>query len=303
MLKVPTTLVLGAGASMQYGFPNGMDLVTKIVNHSGNWGEHLFENSIREDFRIQLRNSGENSIDAFLARHEEFMEFGKFCITKAISDCENEGNLMARSRYCWYSQFFNSRILNEDICNIAENLGKLRIVTFNYDRSLEKWLMNRLIYGFRFSLDDSLSLLSQLQIVHVHGQIGQLASTEEYASEFENPYKPISDEQTIQRMSRQLHIIAERSLDDSAEFSNASSYLSEGKKVAFFGFGYHPENMRRLGLHGEGMRQLRASRAVLGTFDGWNPLDLHRFQMDCEYIEPFRGSIFELLAQKDDFST
>jgi len=30
MIKVPTTLVLGAGASMQFGFPSGSGLKTRI---------------------------------------------------------------------------------------------------------------------------------------------------------------------------------------------------------------------------------------------------------------------------------
>ena len=71
MIHKPTVLVLGAGASMPYGYPSGSALREMLVDQS-TFDELIVGNLIsRNDvggFCERFLYSGMNSIDAFLSR-------------------------------------------------------------------------------------------------------------------------------------------------------------------------------------------------------------------------------------------
>ena len=90
MITNPTVLILGAGASIPYGFPSGLKLRNQIIDlmdvpkgsykHDNIQG-HLktlkkigFELDLIKRFRKAFHQSQQNSIDAFLNYAEEFRE-------------------------------------------------------------------------------------------------------------------------------------------------------------------------------------------------------------------------------------
>ena len=117
MIKYDTVLVLGAGASMDYGFPSGEQLIEDIINYlEGNiWAQQVYKKifvalilykhfqknktektlhdcyRIVEEFISTFKNASPASIDGFLDKNtrEEFKIIGKICIVVTISRCEN----------------------------------------------------------------------------------------------------------------------------------------------------------------------------------------------------------------------
>ena len=69
----------------------------------------------------------------------------------------------------WYE--YLSVKLNSSFEEFGEN--KLSVITFNYDRSLEHYLLNSLINLHGKTCDECVKALAQIPIVHVYGQLGE----------------------------------------------------------------------------------------------------------------------------------
>jgi hypothetical protein len=108
-------LVLGAGASIPYGFPSGSDLYERVLKslEKPTFLDVLAElghdrNAARE-FREGLVMSGVRSVDAFLEHREEFVDLGKLCIARGVMMHEEPGRITdsdARSDG-WYHYVWN----------------------------------------------------------------------------------------------------------------------------------------------------------------------------------------------------
>src|SRR5206468_11122318 len=104
MIRKPTVLVLGAGASHDYGFPLGYPLVTQICHGLSNPNEDIskrlygcaFTADNVESFRRALELSAQLSIDTFLENRPEFLEVGKAAIACCLIPCEHESRFYRR---------------------------------------------------------------------------------------------------------------------------------------------------------------------------------------------------------------
>jgi hypothetical protein len=117
MITKPTVLILGAGASMPYGFPSGRDLLKTILdglqpNTSSTLHTTLEELGMTKDciwtFRNDLYYSGSSSVDAFLEHRQEFLEIGKLAIMLSLMPLEEEHRLfdMKVREQSWYEYLF-----------------------------------------------------------------------------------------------------------------------------------------------------------------------------------------------------
>lgn len=74
MIEKETVLILGAGASTDYGYPLGRTLIMSICKELDDESNHFselleqceFRQELRRDFREGLKQSNLPSIDAFL---------------------------------------------------------------------------------------------------------------------------------------------------------------------------------------------------------------------------------------------
>lgn len=80
MITRKVVLILGAGASMPFGFPSGSGLMTEIID--GLTGNSEMQSQVRgagfkaeeiAGFRDALKNSGRKSVDAFLEHRIDFL--------------------------------------------------------------------------------------------------------------------------------------------------------------------------------------------------------------------------------------
>ena len=185
MITTPTVLVLGAGASYPYGFPTGVDLKRLICEQFSttravasqllgclNPEGTKFAPDEFSKFREAFLKSGQPSVDAFLERRPEFLDVGKLAIAFCLMPFEKEENLYYPDPSRggdWYE--YLSVKLNSSFEEFGQN--RLSIITFNYDRSLEQYLLNSLINLHGKTRDECAEALAQIPIVHVYGQLGE----------------------------------------------------------------------------------------------------------------------------------
>ena len=185
MFTTPTVLVLGAGASYPYGFPTAKGLKELICEQFSstratasqllsclNPEGSKFTPEEFSEFTEAFLKSGQPSVDAFLERRPEFLGVGKLAIAFCLMPFEREEKLYhpdPERGEDWYE--YLSVKLNSSFEEFGEN--KLSIITFNYDRSLEHYLLNSLINLHGKTRDECAKALAQIPIVHVYGQLGE----------------------------------------------------------------------------------------------------------------------------------
>lgn len=243
-VKIPTVLVLGAGASVHCRYPLGVQLLAELSNLRGKIlpGGLPGQWSITDSERLlaKLSRSAHYSVDAFLEETDENVSLGKYLIAHVLKQFEVVDQLFPPHNSGWYQYLFN-RLIPENGNSLDEN--NLSIITFNYDRSLETYLYN--VFQSRFSLSEELALkeLRKIPIIHVHGILGEFPKY---------PYQLKYTPEELLKISEAIKIIHEIK-DGKAKFSNdhfreAHKAIEQAEKVYFLGFGFHYDNVRRLGV-------------------------------------------------------
>ncbi|MBN1846870.1 MAG: hypothetical protein JW810_14385, partial [Sedimentisphaerales bacterium] len=106
MITKPTVLILGAGASMPYGFPSGEGMVRRICTLSSFYHK-LFGPNIsmslesvldHDEFAnfTQLLSESQVSVDAFIESRREFYDIGRKAIAMALLPSEKSRSLSRR---------------------------------------------------------------------------------------------------------------------------------------------------------------------------------------------------------------
>lgn len=285
-----TVLVLGAGASLAYGLPLGKGLVEKICEllpsnnqqHMSGTTTTLYNELINNpkfiaswqtlhqtepyhaliEFRQRLKESNPKSIDAFLSRdfggaNEAFQLIGKLSIAYVISaneaifkslEIENSPNTDHWYRYLWQECLNNGCRSFDDI-----KAKKLRIVSFNYDRSFEYFLGRRLAATY-FAPPGTLfgedlveswakpgfeAVETDFEITHPYGTLGLLTKIP-YGGQKNHHIHGMSMASNIQ--------VIDEDRKDNTSFDKACNWLASARRVVFLGFSFDPLNMDRLGL-------------------------------------------------------
>jgi hypothetical protein len=278
--------VLGAGASKPYGFPTGAELRDAICRKlAPEYGpdEAITYGSIADWLEFQrfgreFNESQLYSIDAFLARRPEFSEMGKRFIARILIGMEHPDNLL-RSEDHWYSYLWNS--INDSWEGFARNL---RIITFNYDRSLETYLARSLRATFNRSEEECIEKVAGIPILHVYGDLGGLGPLDE-----KKGTRPFGHEANIANMRiavARIRIVEEQRHDDCV-FEKISEYWGNSHQVCFLGFGYDKTNVNRLRL--TDLRDIRdytdRNIRILGTTKGLEMAEVDTIKRSCSGVE------------------
>jgi hypothetical protein len=155
----------------------------------------------------------------------------------------------------WYE--YLSVKLNSSLEEFGEN--RLSIITFNYDRSLEHYLLNSLMNLHGKTRGECASTLEQIPIVHAYGQLGE----QPYTREASQQYRPDRVEYFIYVKTAAAGIKLYHE-EAKAASTRARELLSRAKRICFLGFGYNPFNVARLNIGGS----LDLSTTVIGTTRG-----------------------------------
>ena len=252
MITNPTTLVLGAGASIPYGFPSGEQLRTEICKAENRTLPlfEILEKSIGyrasdiSNFVKAFLYSNVASIDAFLSRHDHFVGIGKDCIAILLAQKEHPSRVIYANEDHWYKLLW--QVLIEDARTIEDlKQNKIRFISFNYDRSLEYFLFEASKHTFGLDDFQALDVVRHFKILHVYGKLGEFGL--DVPSNSARPYSVSIDPNLIKIAATGIQVIPE-ARDDSAAFQTAREWFAESGTIGFLGFGFDSLNVHRLGL-------------------------------------------------------
>lgn len=280
-----TTLILGAGASKPYGLPLGGELRDAVlkIGREKYIRDILPELGVVEselqDFINDLRTSGSRTVDSFIGQRPQWMRAGKLAIAMALYAKEREARLLppGQPKDHWYEALWNSLGAKSWA---ALKRTHVRVITFNYDRTLECYLSNVISNNFHTPRSLAADWLAKDFIIRPHGILGPYtgSSLSVFASH------PNLRSRFLKGALRSLLILSEAETN-SPKFREARKRISVSDRILFLGFGYHEENMVRLGfpLGSDGLVSTIPSRShprrpsMAGTHKGigkseWNSI-------------------------------
>lgn len=198
-------------------------------------------------FRTALWNCGKMSVDAFLEHQPDLIDVGKAAIASVLAKNERPVDLIdvTRSKSNWYTYLFNK--LNATAEQFSQN--HLSILTYNYDRSLEFYLVTSLKHSYSLSDGEALELLRSIPIVHLHGQL----SDKSFGDVDGCNYGEFDSDEALKRAASGLKIIHEE-IDSHPQFKQAHELLTKAEIVCFLGFGFDATNLARLRLNDVALR-------------------------------------------------
>jgi hypothetical protein len=299
MFKIPTVVILGAGASHECGLPLGTHLRNNIAQglklreERGNFipsdrtiyvllqrrFKHQPVFGTGNDLALAARNFP--SIDEVLhyfGKDALAVEIGKLAIVCNILLAENESKL-AISRETgkanleglygtWYDAFFSlaiSGLQKEEMPQIFQNVS---FINFNYDRTLECFLFHALTRSVGIEVEVAADIIEKMNIIRPYGSLG--------AINWRAPGTHIGgvlDDFVFERLKGIRTLTEAYSKDIKTQMDAA---LDQSRLVICLGFGFHEKNMELLSPLTEASRNARAglSRPVFATVK-----DLHEANM------------------------
>lgn len=237
---------------MDYGLPSGRGLVEDVLTGLEPGGT-IFQTMLRlefdqrklEEFARELRSSDVYSVDFFLEHRPEFLELGKVAMGLALAPKENPNALeggYARERG-WYRYLFSHLTEGTPIERFTNN--QISFVTFNYDRSLERYLETRMRGLYGEPIQSCRDVLAGLSIIHVHGSLGSLPGWGDEVGK--RAYTTQVDDEWARNVPNRIQVVFEAD-QQTHEYRAAYDKIVNADKVYFLGFHYHFQNMERLGV-------------------------------------------------------
>lgn len=254
MITQKTALILGAGASKPYGLPLGWELRRGIIDLASptrqafciKAGLYRSGQAALFEFVDAFRLSQRKSIDAFLSRRPEFSPIGKLAIAALLLEAESDSSLFVDEPEDHWYRYLAER-LDAHVDEWA-TLNEIAIVTFNYDRSLERYLAVTLANSHPGLPEHAaMELVSRLPIVHVYGSLGPMQKPDG-SRQGVVPYGAEPDQFNVNLAASGLSVIPE-GRDDSKELAAAKAMLTDSGtfRRCFLGFGFDSTNLARIG--------------------------------------------------------
>lgn len=257
MIEQPTVFVLGAGASCCYGFPCGIELMSRVhellLREETN-GFLSRYHGVEVPLTLKDDLHKVSSIDDLIARRPEYERIGKLLIAGVISEHEKEAafnfkHKEGRSTYnnTWYNilwkQMYDGVLRLE---NLVES-NAVSFITFNYDRSVEQFLFLAAKALYKGSDEATGSEIAQIPIIHVYGRLGALPwQNSSQALTIPYTHLTLTESQHAQQFKTCIANLRTYSEFHSGISQEIHGYLREAKNLYFLGFGYHPQNIKLL---------------------------------------------------------
>lgn len=215
------------------------------------------------------------SIDNYLHTHsndEIVVKIGKLAIARCILEAERNSDLYVgphqqfdfhalhqvyrnKNRYpSWHNTFFKmltENVKRDGLENVFENIT---IITFNYDRCIEHYLVHAFAQFMGMTLDESRALCGTLEIIHPYGKVGDYFGGETFTY-----FGDSLDRTRLFQISQQIRTFTEQVTEqDTIELMRRR--LSAAYNVVFLGFSYGEMNLDLLKARGD-----REFKTVIGT--------------------------------------
>ena len=265
MTQSLTVFVVGAGASVDFGFPDGKKLQKRICEilrpgHSYEDGVHgcLVHNfeeirargmQVDQHFYKHCEWMAETiplypSIDSFLdknSRPGDVTSFiGKLAIGHIIADHEANSDLAKQRGQAvnwealsktWMGRLWALANVGGSANKVENTLPDIAFVTFNYDRCIEQFLASAIAQTQNIKFDDALKSAANVPCEHVYGSLGVLG-LQEVVSEFGSARHPANAGALVDRIKTFTEQI------DSETSLRIDSLLKRATRIIFLGFSF-----------------------------------------------------------------
>lgn len=316
MANRKTVFVVGAGASKEVGMPTGEDLKATISSKLNFRFADLNPSPISGDSTIydalahacaELDNFDINqcietshkiaqaitlspSIDNYINSHNSNLAIetcGKLAIAQSILSAERKSTLFIdetkrdllnpqKAEKTWLVEFF--KLLSEDCTRerIKDRLAGIVFIVFNYDRCIEHFLYNALQVFYGLSSEESIEILSDINIYHPYGSIGSLpwSKPPKISVSFGNNLSS----KVLFEISKQIKTFTEGTDPDSSEIKAIRNSIQTADLVLFLGFAYHKQNLELLKPDDNGTK--RNDGRYIGTGFGLSDSDIDEIRND-----------------------
>jgi len=209
-------------------------------------------------------------VDAFLQKRPDVLECGKLVLAYELCLRERPDELIPPVDDDWYAHLWQR--MSDGVGDPQHVANRLRIVTFNYDRSLEY----RLHQAFKgtYKLDDAQALqcVSQISILHLYGTIGRFHYL---GGRGTRSYSPNLVHEQLRTAMDALKVIPEHR--DNDDFQVARRWFDWADHIGIMGFSFDPTNCDRLGL--DSVLQFckekrRQEKTILASIVGLTPAEV-----------------------------
>lgn len=254
MIEAKTLLIVGAGASVPYGYPTGYTLREELCDpHKLVNLKNKVDSTGIELFCSHFEASQLNSIDAFLAKRGDdqigkppgervgahcsfgtYADCGKLAIAHQLIERENIKSLIRPTEDHWLQYLWN---LMGDVPKAEFQNNQLKIVSFNYDRVVEQYFQTVLENSYGIDYKEASELRKAIEIIHVYGNLQDL-DVRAYGEKSVN----------LADVAACIRVIPEAREANDVEFEKAKELIAWADKICFIGFGFDSTNVRRLGF-------------------------------------------------------
>lgn len=275
------TYVVGAGASVEFGFPVGETLtaeIAKLLKFSfDNFSRfqtgdrvlasafegvpHPDGNVYRSEYLLRIsadisRNMGlAPSIDNYLEAQKDkegIPEVGKMAIARAILQHERKCGLwvdwrkghevdFSRLNDNWLTRLFRVLTAQRGLDSFSEALAQCRFVTFNYDRVIEHFFAKAIGSYFGLNANEVAEFISQ-HLNIVH-VYGSLGNLGDGTAVGFGDFE--TNYLNVQKAGARIKTFTE-GIDDQEEIQTAKKWLQESNCLIFMGFAFLPLNLQAL---------------------------------------------------------
>jgi hypothetical protein len=267
--------ILGAGASIDFGFPSGMKLMQEIHllwNHpgatdarnyhgpaqQGNLPARLQEQVVQsgaqkiKKLSQRLYFSGASSIDDFLSqcKDDADVQFGKLTILQTIFAKEKNAKESANGLFKWEENWLRV-LFREEFC--SENFEQLKekldteqfyFVIFNYDRCVEHFLYTAIQNYYSLTDEEAKNIINKMKFYHVYGRLAPLGWQQEKGP-INFGDEPRGDWHSF---IPNIKIVNEDNNDAKNISDKIGGHIKDAGKVYILGFGFQGSNWRLLGI-------------------------------------------------------
>ena len=286
MITTPTTFVVGAGASKDYGLPTSAELRQEAhelvaehdayqLIHSANLCTPEKLNTVLDD----LRKHGTDSIDDFMYDRQNdalAMKVGRALIAVLLGSKFSAVDLpdsLGAEDLDWLGYII--KMMRADAPNCKEFVrgnAEVRFVTFNFDSIIEdrfeKAIRNLYKPNPEKQLKKAVNAIHK-QIIHVHGRLTPPPGWPLPDHFFRDLSKWII---WLNSALSEIRVVVDPIEDDTSKA--AQEAVKRSKILCFLGFAYARNNLAKLGLpmaHDLDVNAKRTYRRIFGTAFGMRP--------------------------------
>lgn len=175
-------------------------------------------------------------------------------------------------------------------------LNKVRVITFNFDRSFERQLFRMLKASYGLSEAEATDLRRCIEVLHIHGRIGSEKWCDPREQKPSRSYINHAKAEDLQSLFNEIRIVHEDV--QQPVVNQARAWLAAAKTICFLGFGFNKTNLNRLGV-----LEINSGTRIVGTALGLSEPEVkrveRRFGRQRPHIQLHDMSSYDLLRQTD----